>query len=80
MRCGAIACAVLVATSSVVPSAGALAVMSAAIVLEAPGRFSTTNGCSNVSASFSASMRAMMSVPPPGDAPTMMRTGLVGQD
>jgi hypothetical protein len=54
-------------------------VTSAAIVFEAPGRFSTMNGWLKIVWYFSASMRAMMSVPPPGGAPTMMRTGLEGQ-
>ena len=78
MRCGAIACPVLVATSSVWPSCVALAVTSAAMVLDAPGRFSTTKGCLNASLNFSASMRATISVPPPADAPTITFTGLVG--
>ena len=69
---------VLVATSRVWPSAGALAVRSAAMVLEAPGLFSTTNEPLKASPIFSANMRAMMSVPPPALAPTMMRTGLLG--
>ena len=77
-RCGAIACPVLVATSRVWPSAGALAVRSAAIVLDAPGRFSTMKLPLRPSAIFSASRRAMMSVPPPALAPTMILTGLVG--
>ena len=73
-----IAWPVLVATSSVCPSGAALAVRSAAMVLEAPGRFSTTKLPLRPSAIFSASNRAMMSVPPPAFAPTMMRTGLEG--
>src|SRR6266550_2693011 len=77
-KCGAIACPVLVATSSVCPSGGDLAVTSAAMVFEAPGRLSTTNGCLSVSVSFSPSMRATMSVPPPAVAPTISRTGLFG--
>ena len=78
IRCGAIACPVLVATSKVWPSGGALAVRSAAMVLEAPGLFSTTQVPFRPSANFSASRRAMMSVPPPGPAPTISLTGLVG--
>ena len=77
-RCGAMACPVLVATRIVCPSGGALAVRSAAIVLEAPGLFSTTKVPFIDSASFSASMRATMSVPPPALAPTIKRTVLVG--
>jgi hypothetical protein len=37
-----------------------------------------TKGCLSASVSFSQSMRATMSVPPPAGAPTMSRTGLVG--
>ena len=78
-RCGATACPVLVASSRVVPSAVARAVNSAAMVLEAPGRFSTTTDCLRLGANLSLSIRARMSVPPPGDAPTMMRIALSGQ-
>src|SRR5438552_10651888 len=77
-RCGAIACPVLVATSSVCPSGGDLAVKSAAMVFDAPGRLSTTNGCLSDSPSLSASVRATMSVPPPAVAPTSRCTALVG--
>ena len=76
---GAIDWAVLVASSRVWPSAGALAVISAAMVLEAPGRFSITKLCLRLSLNRSASIRAMTSVPPPAEAPTMIRTGLDGQ-
>jgi len=78
MRCGAIAWPVLVATSSVWPSALALAVRSAAIVFDAPGLFSTVTGWRSSAANFSASTRAMTSVPPPGEAPTMIRSGRCG--
>src|ERR1700693_1050749 len=77
-KCGAIACPVLVATSSVCPSGGDLAVTSAAMVFEAPGRLSTTNGCLSDSPSLSPSIRATMSVPPPAGAPTSRCTGRVG--
>jgi hypothetical protein len=56
-----------------------LAVTSAAIVFDAPGLFSTTNGCFIDSWNFSASIRAMMSVPPPALAPTRIFTGLEGK-
>jgi hypothetical protein len=36
------------------------------------------NCCFSDSASFAASVRAMMSVPPPGAKPTRIRTGFVG--
>src|SRR5881397_1420313 len=58
------ACPVLVATMRVWPSGAALAVKSAASVFDAPGRFSTTNGCLKRSANLSASRREMMSMPP----------------
>src|ERR1700682_450233 len=77
-KCGAIACPVVVATRSVCPSGGDLAVTSAAIVFDAPGRLSTTKGCLSASFSVSPSMRATMSVPPPAGAPTINRTGLEG--
>jgi hypothetical protein len=47
---------------------------------EAPGRLSTTTGCPQRSASFCATRRAMMSVPPPGVNPTTIRTGLTGYE
>ena len=72
------ACPVLVATMRVWPSGAALAVKSAASVFDAPGRFSTTNGCLKRSANLSASRREMMSMPPPGEAPAMIFTGLAG--
>jgi hypothetical protein len=40
--------------------------------------FSTTNGCFIDSWNFSASIRAMMSVPPPAFAPTSIFTGRAG--
>src|SRR5258706_10394793 len=49
------------------------------MVLPAPGRFSITKGWPKIPWYFSASMRATMSVPPPAEAPTMMRTGFDGQ-
>ena len=52
--------------------------MSVAMLVVAPGRFSTTNGWPRYSESFGASKRAMMSVPPPGGKPTSMRTGREG--
>jgi hypothetical protein len=51
---------------------------SAAIVFDAPGLFSTTKGCFIASWNLSASMRAMMSVPPPAFAPTRILTGRAG--
>ena len=49
------------------------------MVLEAPGRFSITKLCFRLSPNRSASIRAMTSVPPPAEAPTMILTGFVGQ-
>src|SRR5687768_2007124 len=45
----------------------------------APGRFSTTTWTPRGSASFCASVRAMMSEPPPGGYVTTRRTGLAGK-
>ncbi|MNT41547.1 hypothetical protein D3C72_1779090 [compost metagenome] len=47
------------------------------MVLDAPGRLSTTTGCFSCAASLSETMRAITSVPPPGAAPTIRRTGRV---
>src|SRR6266705_5028709 len=53
--------------------------MSAATVLPAPGRFSTTNCWPSAPLSFAASMRARVSGLPPGARPTRTRTGFCGQ-
>src|SRR5258706_4916118 len=53
--------------------------MSAATVLPAPGRFSTTNCWPKASPHFDASMRARVSGLPPGASPTRTRTGFCGQ-
>lgn len=76
--CGATARTVLVPSSNVWPSGVALATSVPAMVVDAPGRFSTMKGCLKTSASFSPMRRLMMSVPPPAVEPLMMRTGLVG--
>src|SRR5688500_16304051 len=44
----------------------------------APERFSMRTGCSQISLSFEATRRAVMSVALPGEKPTTRRTGLVG--
>jgi hypothetical protein len=48
------------------------------MVPPAPGRLSTTTFCGQLSASFCAMKRAVMSGPPPGVKPTTMRIGLAG--
>src|SRR5882672_2749165 len=53
--------------------------MSAAVVLPAPGRFSTTNCWPSAPVHFAASMRARVSGLPPGARPTRTRTGFCGQ-
>src|SRR6266704_2261087 len=53
--------------------------MSAATVLPAPGRFSTTNCRPSAPLSFAESMRARVSGLPPGARPTRTRTGFCGQ-
>src|SRR5262245_43971610 len=44
----------------------------------APDRFSTTTGCFSPVPAFCATMRATMSVPPPGAYGTTRRIGLLG--
>src|SRR5437899_3960831 len=56
----------------------ALATKSVPMLPPAPGRFSTRNGCSQVSVSFWATRRTMMSFGPPGANGTTMRTGREG--
>src|SRR5258708_27543289 len=53
--------------------------MSVPILPAAPARFSTTTGWPQRSPSFCATIRAMMSVPPPGVKATTIRTGLAGK-
>jgi hypothetical protein len=48
------------------------------ILAPAPGRFSMMNCCPSRSDSHCPIRRAMMSAPPPGAKPTMMRTGRDG--
>src|SRR5712691_6238968 len=69
---------VLAAIRIVCPSAGDFAASSMPIIWPAPGRLSTTNCRPNDSESFSATARAMMSVPPPAAEGTIKRTGLDG--
>ncbi len=51
---------------------------SVAMLVPAPGRFSTTNGRPSRSDSHCASSRQTTSVEPPGVNPTTMRTGRDG--
>src|SRR5262249_14930249 len=62
----------------VYPSGGALRAVSVPILLAAPARFSTTNWRPRRSKSHCAITRATMSVGPPAEKPTMMRTGRAG--
>ena len=64
--------------NSVCPSGVACATMVDASVLPAPERFSMTTGCPHISASLGPISRAVMSVALPGEKPTTMRTGFVG--
>src|SRR5215813_10333059 len=48
------------------------------IMVPAPGRLSMMNCCPRPSVSFGAMMRATMSVPPPAEDGTTIRTGLPG--
>jgi hypothetical protein len=64
--------------SSVWPSGAAFTTASVAILVPAPGRFSTTNCWPSRSESHCPMIRATMSVAPPAAKPTMMRTGRAG--
>ena len=68
----------VVPSVSVYPSGAALAAASAPIVPPAPALFSTTTTCPRRSPSFCATMRATMSVEPPGAKPTMSLMGRLG--
>src|SRR5258706_11289558 len=67
------------AINSVVPSGFAFATTSAPITPPAPPRFSTTTGCPHSCCSFTPTVRAVMSVPPPGANGTTKVTDLAGQ-
>src|SRR5260221_3994021 len=58
----------------VYPSGADLATYSFAMLVPAPGRFSTITCWGRSSESFDASTRALMSTPPPGVNPTMRRS------
>src|SRR5712691_13425728 len=65
--------------SSVYPSGADLATYSFAILVPAPGRFSTIACWPRSSESLDASSRALMSTPPPGLNPTTSRSGRLGK-
>ena len=65
-------------TSSVWPSAAALATASVPVMPFAPGRFSTKNDCPVWTASCCAISRAITSGAPPGPNGTIRRTGRLG--
>src|SRR6478752_268583 len=52
--------------------------MSVAMLPAAPGRLSTMICCPSRSLSFGVRARAVVSVPPPGAKPTIIRIGLFG--
>jgi hypothetical protein len=64
--------------SRVWPSGAAFTTASVAILVPAPGRFSTTNCWPRRCDSHCAISRATISVEPPAAKPTMTRTGCVG--
>jgi hypothetical protein len=68
----------LVCISSVYPSGAARTSASVATIVFAPGRFSTRTCWPIVSVIFPATIRARMSVPPPGVNGTMTFTGRFG--
>jgi len=65
---------VLLPMSNVYPSGAERATASMPISVLAPARFSTTTCCPRVSDSFGDTIRAVVSVPPPGDDGTISRT------
>jgi hypothetical protein len=65
-------------SSSVWPSGGARTTASVAVLLDAPGRFSTTKGWPSRSVNHSLISRARMSFGPPATKPTTKRTGRAG--
>ena len=67
------------ATNSMWPSGSAFTTSSTPMLPFAPGRVSTTNGCSKVLLKSSASARARKSTEPPGGLVAMMRTVRLGQ-
>jgi hypothetical protein len=66
------------ANSSVPPSGGAFSANSVPILVLAPGRLSTTNGCPSFSDSHCPIKRATMSGEPPAPVATIKRTGRAG--
>src|SRR5882762_2888976 len=66
------------AISRVVPSGLAFATASAPITPPAPPRFSTTTAWPHFCESFAATVRAVISVPPPGANGTTNVTGFAG--
>ena len=65
--------------NKVCPSGSARATNSVAILVEAPGRLSTTTDWTHRGVSLCANARASRSLPLPGVNPMTMRTGLDGQ-
>jgi hypothetical protein len=65
-RLGEMPCEALFDTNSVCPSGSAPTICAAATVAPPPGRFSTMTVCPSRAVSCSATMRATMSVVPPG--------------
>ena len=64
--------------SRVYPSGADLATYSFAMLVPAPGRFSTITCWGRSSESLDASTRALISTPPPGVKPTINRGGRLG--
>ena len=66
-------------SNMVVPSGSDLATKSPAAMPPAPGLFSMTTGCPNISAIFAPTVRAVRSAMPPAPKGTMIFRGLVGK-
>ena len=69
---------VSVPANSVYPSGAARALISVATMVPPPVRLSTTTVCPQRSVSICATVRLIMSRPPPGTDETMMRIGRSG--
>src|SRR5882762_4271851 len=67
-------------TSSVLPSGADLETYSAPTIWFAPGRFSTSTGCPQISEKRGARARENASVAPPGDVGTTIFTARCGKD
>src|SRR5437667_3580237 len=78
-RCGLITNEEASETSSVAPSGADFETSSAPTIWSAPGRFSTSTGCPQISEKRGAKAREKASVAPPGEVGTTIFTGRDGK-